>query len=355
MTEKMLQGRYEGVELIHVPMNFSREMDEVGRPGVRKVIELVRVLGSIVQARLRSGAEVLWYPPAGPDRVPVTRDLVLLIATRWLFKKTIFHFHAGGVSRFYERAPRFARLLLRAAYDRPDVAIRIANQAPEDGRCFHARHEFVVSNGVEDVGGPVPAIAVGHASNSGRADAPSILYVGAVRRSKGILTLIEASHLLTERGIPHRVEIMGRFVSPAFEAECREMVRRWRLEARVRFLGVQTGAQKAATFSSSDIFCFPSFYESETFGVVLIEAMSHALPIVATRWRGIPDVVGEEGRCAFLVPVRAAEGLAEQLERLCRSPELRRAMGARARARYLERFTIESFRKQMQKVFDVVG
>ncbi len=86
-----------------------------------------------------------------------------------------------------------------------------------------------------------------------------------------------------------------------------------------------TGDAKVELFRSVDIFCFPSHYASESFGVVLIEAMSFSLPIVATRWRGIPEVTGEEG--TFLVEVRDAAALAARLGELLHSPELRAEMG----------------------------
>jgi glycosyltransferase involved in cell wall biosynthesis len=73
--------------------------------------------------------------------------------------------------------------------------------------------------------------------------------------------------------------------------------------------------------------------------------MCFSLPIVATRWRGIPEVTGEEG--TFLVEVRDAPALAARLNELLRSPELRFAMGQSNRKRYLERFTMQTYRTGM--------
>ena len=121
----------------------------------------------------------------------------------------------------------------------------------------------------------------------------------------------------------------------------------------VEFPGVITGPEKDDLFASADVFCFPSYYPAESFGVVLIEAMSFSLPIVATDWQGIPEVVGrlEEGidpAGAFLVPPSDAEALTNSLKRMLSSPEERIAMGRSNRARYLEHYTVERYRMRLE-------
>ena len=56
------------------------------------------------------------------------------------------------------------------------------------------------------------------------------------------------------------------------------------LENHVQFLGMLTGDAKFAAYARADVFSMPTFYESEAFPVVLLEAMAYGLPIVATRW-----------------------------------------------------------------------
>ena len=93
----------------------------------------------------------------------------------------------------------------------------------------------------------------------------------------------------------------------------------------VRWLGVQTGAEKSDSFTRSDIFCFPSHFESEAFPVVLIEAMRSGLPVVSTRWRGIPDLV-EDGKTGYLIDVRDPDALADRVASLCIDPGLRKQL-----------------------------
>ncbi|PPD44965.1 MAG: alpha-mannosyltransferase [Methylocystis sp.] len=79
------------------------------------------------------------------------------------------------------------------------------------------------------------------------------------------------------------------------------------LEARfpdARFLGVKTSAELAALYASSDVFVFPS--RTDTFGMVLLEAMACGLPVAAYPVMGPLDVVGASGAGALDQDLRAA-------------------------------------------------
>jgi glycosyltransferase involved in cell wall biosynthesis len=113
---------------------------------------------------------------------------------------------------------------------------------------------------------------------------------------------------------------------------------------------VLSGDAKFETFSRSDIFCFPSHYDAETFGLVLLEAMSFGLPVVATRWRGISSIV-REGQTGFLTPIKDSVALADKLEALLLDPELRRSMGAKGREVFERDFTLEICHGNLIRMF----
>ena len=81
------------------------------------------------------------------------------------------------------------------------------------------------------------------------------------------------------------------------------------------------------------VFVLPSV--EEPLGVVVVEAMAAALPIVATRAGGVLDLVRDE-ETALLVPPGDSAALAAAQIRLARDPALRQRLGAAARAAYLQ-------------------
>ena len=80
----------------------------------------------------------------------------------------------------------------------------------------------------------------------------------------------------------------------------------------IRYIGFVGGAEKVRAFTESDCFCFPSYYHAESFGLVLVEAMAFGLPIVATRWRSLPELFppGYPG----LVDIQSPEHLASAFD-----------------------------------------
>ncbi|HWZ52851.1 MAG TPA: glycosyltransferase family 4 protein [Granulicella sp.] len=350
MIQEFLRGSYEGLRLEHVPLRFSRSTAEIGAFDLRKIWVLARTVADVVRARFRSGATVLYYPPAGPNLVPVLRDLVLLSATRWLFKKTAFHFHAAGLASIYPRLPWPLKPLFWFAYSKPDLAIFTTAATATEATVLQAGARCVVPCGIHDEAAQCDVAQCDVEKVQSNGAFPTILFAGILCEGKGLITLLEACDLLHRAGMKFRLVCIGAFESAEFRKRTEEFIRSADLQSSVEFPGVVVGSDKIQLFRTADVFCFPSHYASESFGVVLIEAMCFSLPIVATRWRGIPEVTGEEG--TFLVEVRDACALATRLNELMRSPELRLAMGQRNRQRYLDRFTMQTYRTGMSNALE---
>jgi len=83
---------------------------------------------------------------------------------------------------------------------------------------------------------------------------------------------------------------------------------------------------------------------------VVMEAMCHGLPVVASRVDGIPEMV-VDGETGILVEPENVEGFAEALARLLADPELRHRMGTAGHARAQKIFTVEAYRGAMLKAY----
>ena len=146
-----------------------------------------------------------------------------------------------------------------------------------------------------------------------------------------------------------QLRFVGEFCSLEYGETVHAELKRLKLEERVEFCGRKIGDEKWAHYRNADIFCFPSFYSAESFGNVLVEAMMFELPVVATRWRGIPDIV-VESETGFLTEIKDPERVAKRLEQLIQDNDLRIRMGRKGRERYLARFTVEESLEQHRQV-----
>jgi len=352
MIQRLLESDMPGVELHHVGIRLSTAASEVGRFGWSKLLTLLAIVARIWWARIFHGVKVLYYPPAGPVRVTMFRDFAILLPTRWMFSKTIFHFHASGLSELYDRLPGWQQWLFRRAYFHPDAGVRLSTFTPDDAHRLEARREYIIPYGIED---PTTAVPRREPNAAVHGEPLQILFVANLKESKGLLVVIEAASRLQQRGVPFQVEIMGQFESPEFADRVKARIAELQLESQVKFLGMLTGNEKFAAFARADVFCFPSFYESEALPVVLIEAMSYGLPIVATRWRGIPSMVAD-GETGYLVEPREVEPVADRLAELADDPELRSEMSRHARGRFLREFVLSRHIMRMRQVFlDMAG
>lgn len=345
MVQNMLEADYELIKLYHVRMNFSSDIDEIGRFQFKKIWELISVIFRIFKARITTGAKILYYPPAGPNLNPVLRDIIILTSTRWLFKKTVFHFHAAGVSHLYKDLPKYVKPLYKWAYFNTASGIRLSEHNPEDPKFLKTKNEFVIPNGVPHVSDQFEE-EVKNRDN----ERPVLLFVGLMKASKGAKVLLESCQILKANGYDFLCQFMGNFDSAEFEQEMRSYIAENDLEENVKFLGVLSGKAKHLAFANSDMLVFPTYYESETFGLVLVEAMQFEMPVVSTYWRGIPSIV-KDGENGFLVPTQDPKSVAEKVGVLLDDPQLRERMGRRGKEIYLEKYTDKIHHQEMEKMF----
>jgi glycosyltransferase involved in cell wall biosynthesis len=340
MIKTFLEGNYSHIKLFHIRMSFSKDMDEMGKVKIRKIFHLFLIILKAYWYRVIYNIPILYYPPSGPDKLPVIRDMIILTSTRWLFKKTIFHFHAAGLCEIGPKFSGIFRLFFNLSFLRPDIAIRLTTFNPQDGIYLKAKKEFIIANGIYD--------NFSSFSKKSKSTFPecTILFVGFLIESKGVLVLLEAVKILIEKKLNFTVKIMGKFESAAFQKKVTQFICNHGINKNVEFLGVLTGNPKYQSFFNSDIFCFPSFFESESFGLVVVEAMQFGKPVVTTKWRGIQALV-EDGESGYLVPIKDSQAIADKLELLILNPDLRMRMGRRGRDLYLQHYTDERFQNNM--------
>jgi glycosyltransferase involved in cell wall biosynthesis len=152
-------------------------------------------------------------------------------------------------------------------------------------------------------------------------------YLGRLVGWKAVDLLIDAFRIVADRCPEARLEILG---DGETRQELEAQTARLGLTDRVEFAGWLTAEEGARRLRGSDVFVLPSLRESG--GVVLLEAMSVGLPVVASRWGGpgvhVDDATGirvaPDSREGFI------NGLADAMIRLATSPELRETMGLAA-------------------------
>lgn len=198
---------------------------------------------------------------------------------------------------------------------------------------FDAQDFEIVHYGIAADGEPAPYTG----------SEPRLLCVGRLIPIKGHLVLLRA--LADARAdVPELVlDVAGRGpLEPALRTYARELG----VEDAVRFLGFVSPVQRA--LEEAAIVVVPSL--GEGFGMVALEAMERARPVVASAVGGLPEIVAD-GETGLVVPPADAQALASAIVELAGDLPRAAEMGRAGRTRALTRFTPERCVERVEELY----
>ncbi len=249
--------------------------------------------------------------------ITVDRELELAHAEGWRRRLTLRRWY-GFVGMQARVARSVPRIVTVSESSRRDIAEQLGAELERIA---------VVPVGVDEaVFRPMPgAVRVpGRIMTTASSDVPM----------KGLIPLLEAlAKVRTERPDAHLV-VIGRLKDRSAVPEALE---RFGLQSAVRFLSGVTDQAIVELYSKAEIAVVPSLYEG--FSLPAGEAMACAVPLVATTGGALPEVAGQHGVTALLVPPNDPGALAQAIITALSDHELRRRLGAAGRQRTIERFT----------------
>jgi glycosyltransferase involved in cell wall biosynthesis len=192
-------------------------------------------------------------------------------------------------------------------------------------RDFADLHDVVVAHPGTDPAAPTLASRSG-----GR-----LLCVGVVAPHKGQDLLVRALAHLTDIDDWSCTLVGSLDAAPVFVDELTQTIQRSHLTSRVKFTDVLAGRQLESAYSRADLVVVPS--RSESFGMVVAEALARGIPVLATRVGGTPEAMSNSA-AGILVPPEDPWALEVVLRQWLSSPGRRTelktaAMEARATAR----------------------
>ncbi|MCP3682062.1 MAG: glycosyltransferase family 4 protein [bacterium] len=149
------------------------------------------------------------------------------------------------------------------------------------------------------------------------------VFLGHVKVSKGIKVLIEAFGRLDET---IAIDVYGA-LEEGLDERCFDGV------GNVEYKGLLPQDQVPGVLKSHRALVFPTFYKGEGYPGVIIEAYNAGIPVITTKWRGIPEIVDES--CGILIEPSSANELVGAISRLASDDELhgRLCAGAREKAK----------------------
>jgi glycosyltransferase involved in cell wall biosynthesis len=146
-----------------------------------------------------------------------------------------------------------------------------------------------------------------------------VLFVGALQTRKNLVRLIEAFEAMP---LDWRLVLAG---APSGYGAGAILER---IHARIEVTGYLPAEQLEQLYARASIFAFPSL--DEGFGIPVLEAMAHGLPVITSNCSALPEVAGD---AALLVDPRSSGDIAAALTLLASDANLRQELAARGQAR----------------------
>jgi glycosyltransferase involved in cell wall biosynthesis len=381
-----------GIGVLHVDARLSDDLTDVGSARGGKLTKLLGYVRAAIRLGREHNVRTLYYVPSPPKRNSLYRDWIVLALLRPWFRNVIFHWHAVGLGQWLDDvANPVERAISRRLLGQPALNLILSKFNQPDADKFQPRAVAIVPNGIPDpcpdfdltlaehrrrrlaerktlpvnqgcsdhpspsLRAPSPLLGGGEragvrgaspegcgATADGEAATPmevKVLFLALCSRDKGVLDAVEAVRLANELGarlarpLKFRLLVAGTFPSPDVEADFKSRLTDPALAACVSHTGFLGPEAKAAALRDSDVFLFPSYFANEGQPLNLIEAMAFGLPLVSTRWRGIPEMLPEN--YAGLVEPRDPAATARALITVVQTED-----GLRFRERFLERYQL---------------
>lgn len=150
----------------------------------------------------------------------------------------------------------------------------------------------------------------------------NFLYVGTVDERKGIKYLIEALSQIRKLrpSMSFVLNIVGKISDEIYYSRIREDIERFGLSDSVHFRGRVSDEELEQYYNDAEIFTFPSLLEG--YGIVLVEAMNHGVPVIAFNNSAMPYSI-QDGVNGFLADNKNAKSFAEKILLLSGNKQLR--------------------------------
>jgi glycosyltransferase involved in cell wall biosynthesis len=272
------------------------------------------------------------------------RKLIFAMTCRILRKRHIIHIHSGAFVDYYNALPKLFRLIVRSIFS--GAACIICLSADVRNRLISSRLVTIkkcklVYNGIVD---PLTEFSRQRHESTHVA----ITFLGKLSESKGLLTLLQAVATLPNSDRRYTLFVGGAGDLSTFE----EWVRGHGISDRVVFKGWVTGESKVRLLTDTHIFVLPS--RSEGFPVAIVEAMAFGAAIVSTLIPGVVDAI-RQGRDGLLINPDDRDSLRDALWQLMNDGALRERLGASARQRFLDQFTMHATADRLVSIYNSVS
>ncbi len=324
-----------------VNLSTSRSMSEIGKKTPKKIL---RFLNSYFKTlyKLSTKRYDLCYLAITCHGKGFLKDAPFALLCKLFGRRIVIHQHNKGMSKDVHKP--FYRFLLKSVYKNAKVILL-------SERLYADISEIVDKSQVEICPNGIPETERYPKKEN---TIPQLLFLSNLIESKGVLVLLDACKILKDKGYIFTCNFIGSETKEIDASRFQKEVEKRGLNDFIFYLGPKYGDEKDKNLANSDTLVFPTFYENETFGLVLLEAMQQGVPQISFPVGGIPDII-EDDKTGYIVGTNNTLALADKIGKLLDNPDIRKKMGESAYNRFKDLFTLNKYEEALKNLLTKVN
>jgi glycosyltransferase involved in cell wall biosynthesis len=291
------------------------------------------------------------YIPISQNMLGYLRDSLFLVPSRILRRRIVIHLHGSDFKNFYQCSSFLFKWLIQYTLRHVHQAIVLGENIQDMfAGLIPETRIAVVPNGIRDMAETLTYNDPDRPPTASQVNENHcVVYLGTLKKAKGFLDFLHCIPFVIREEPSVTFILAGEHCYPEEIKEAETFIQNHNIGSFLEMPGVVVGEDKKRLLIGADIFVFPPV-QPEGQPLVILEAMSSGLPVIATPRGTISETVSD-GITGFIVPAGDPAAIAEKILLLLRNNNLRHQMGAMGRDRFLAYYTLDRWTEKMAAIF----
>jgi glycosyltransferase involved in cell wall biosynthesis len=222
------------------------------------------------------------------------RDMVVIIFGRLMSSTIVNHLHGADFRKFYYSCNPLSKCIVHNVYSKINTSIVLMEIMKDQYSMFPSMNVLSVPNFFINEADQNEIYERKSAFIKSARESLVVTYFSNIMFSKGVFDVLDAAQLSLDIGLKIQFNFAGDFVSDSFVDNI--TIRSRFMSAidslpNANYLGVVVGKDRENLLLNSDIFLFPSFYDTEALPISMLEALSCGCFVIATDHNYLPDLL----------------------------------------------------------------
>ncbi len=343
----------------HLRKNGNYELiliDKVYRQGkyIRKFLNPIRVVLKTINSLFLKNVGGI-YLTCGQTFGGFLRDTIVIGIGKFGCIPIVIHLHGGGIKSIYQSKSIMLKKLMALVYSQAKKIIVLSDSLRNQFSFLSDKSAIEVISNCYGFEAPNILMDSDYYNNLKSSKKLYLLFLSNVLPSKGLFEVLEACLQLKKSQIPFEFHFVGELVPEnrwsikKIETEIQNYQRKF-LESEFFVHGFLNGTKKWNIIQRAHVFILPTHYHFEGQPISVIEAMYGGCCILATAYRGIPDLL-KENKNGWFIFHENTESIVNKLLWLWKHPQELKRIGIDNHLEAKEKYSSLLYQKRMLTLF----